>query len=129
MIVRTALADDRVDGILVPARSLVMIAPWVLHRHRRFWDKPETFDPRRFSPDQPPPARCVYMPFGAGPRVCIGAPFALTELVLLLAITVRTFWIKLAEPRIVRPIGVVSTQPANPPPFLRGEPRAASLCP
>jgi cytochrome P450 len=109
-----------------------MIPPWVLHRHRRFWDKPETFDPGRFSPGQPPPARFVYMPFVAGPRVCIGAQFALTELVLLLAIVVRSFRIRLAEPRVVRPIGIDSTQPANPPPFLlqlRGEPRAASLCP
>jgi cytochrome P450 len=132
VIVRTALADDLVDGILVPTRSLVMISPWVLHRHRRFWEKPETFDPGRFSPGQPPPARFVYMPFGAGPRVCIGAQFALTELVLLLAIVVRTFRIRLAEPRVVRPIGIVGTQPANPPPFLlqlRGEPRTASLCP
>jgi cytochrome P450 len=104
----------------------------VLHRDRRFWDRPETFDSCRFLPDQPPPVRFLYMPFGAGPRVCIGAQFALTEIVLLMAIMVRAFWIRLGEPRIVRPIGIVSTQPANPPPFrpqLGGEPRAASLCP
>ena len=72
VIVRQALAEDLVDGILVPARSLVLVAPWVLHRHRRLWDKPEAFDPSRFLPGAPPPARFAYMPFGAGPRVCIG---------------------------------------------------------
>lgn len=117
----------------MPARSLVLVAsPWVVHRRRRFWDKPEAFDSSRFLPDAPPPARFAYLPFGAGPRVCIGAQFALTELILLMAIMFGTFWVRLAESRIVRPIGIVSTQRDHPPPFLlqlRGEPRAASLCP
>ena len=72
------------------------------------------------------PRRSVYMPFGAGPRVCIGAQFALTELVLVLAIMVRAFRIRLAEPRIVRPIGIVSTKPDNPPSFLL-QPRIAAV--
>lgn len=132
VIVRQVLAEDLVDGIPAPARSLVLVAPWVLHRHRRLWDKPDVFDPSRFLPGAPPPARFAYMPFRAGPRVCIGAQFALTELVLILAIMIRAFRIQLSQPRIARPIGIVSTQPDNPPPFLlqrRGEPRAASLCP
>src|SRR5438132_13532297 len=95
-----------------------MIAPWVLHRHRRLWDKPEDFDSSRFLPDARPPARFAYMPFGAGPRTCIGAQFALTEIVLVLAAMVRAFRIELAEDRAVRPIGIVSTQPDHPPPFL-----------
>lgn len=132
VFVRQALAGDLVDGLRVPAQSLVLVAPWVLHRHPRLWEKPEVFDPSQFSPGTPPPARFAYMPFGAGPRVCIGAQFAPTELVLILAIMIRAFRIRLAQPRIIRPIGIVSTQPDNPPLFLlqrRREPRAASLCP
>jgi cytochrome P450 len=117
VIVRQTLADDLVDGIAVPAGSLVLISPWVLHRHHRLWTTPETFDPARFLPGAAAPARFAYIPFGAGPRVCIGAQFALTELVLLVAIIVRAFRIRLGETRIVRPTGIVSTQPENPPPF------------
>ena len=119
-------------GSLCPRGRWSWSPPWVLHRRRRFWDKPGAFDSSRFLPDAPPPARFAYLPFGAGPRVCIGAQFALTELILLVAIMFGTFWVRLAESRIVRPIGIVSTQPDHPPPFLlqlRGEPRAASLCP
>ncbi|MBV8131795.1 MAG: cytochrome P450 [Alphaproteobacteria bacterium] len=72
------------------------------------------------------------MPFGVDPRVCIGAQFAVTELTLLLPIMVRAFWPRLAEPRIARLVGIIRTQPDNPPPMLlqlRGEPKAAALCP
>jgi cytochrome P450 len=62
--------------------------------------------------------RFSYIPFSIGPRTCIGAQFALTELVLILAALVRSFRIELAERRTVRPIGIVSTRPENPPPFL-----------
>jgi cytochrome P450 len=118
VIVRQAVAADLAGGVPVPAGSLVLIGPWVLHRHSQLWREPESFDPSRFLPPAPPPPRFSYMPFGAGPRTCIGAQFALTELVLMLASLVRVFHIKLAEQRAVRPVGVVSTQPDNSPPFL-----------
>jgi cytochrome P450 len=111
-----------------------MIAPLGAAPAPPVLERPETFDPCRFMPGVPPPARFAYSPFGAGPQVCIGAQFALTELVLVLAILIRAFRIRIAEPRIVRPVGIVSTQPDNPPPLLlqpRGVPvgAAASLCP
>ena len=118
VIVRQAIDDDIAAGVPIPARSLVLIAPWVLHRHCQLWQDPETFDPSRFLPGTPLPARFAYLPFGIGPRTCIGAQFALTELVLVLAVMVGAFRIELAEHRIVRPIGIVSTQPHDPPPFL-----------
>ena len=99
VIVRQALADDLADGIPVPAGSLVMISPWVLHRHRRLWATPEAFNPARFLPGAPEPARFAYMPFGAGPRVCIDAQFAITVLALTLAIMVRAFRLPHAAPR------------------------------
>ena len=93
-----------------------MIAPWVLHRHRRFWIAPDRFDPSRFLPDRSPP-RFAYMPFGAGPRICVGNPFALTELVLVVATMVRSFRVSLAPHRSVVPVGIVTVQPDVPLPF------------
>jgi cytochrome P450 len=88
-----------------------------LHRHRRLWRDPERFDPARFLPGAPPPERFSYLPFGAGPRICIGAQFALTELVLMVASLAREFCIELAEPQIVRPRALITIQPENPPLF------------
>jgi cytochrome P450 len=67
----------------------VLVPIYALHRHRRWWRDPDAFDPDRFAPDQPPPDRHLYMPFGSGPRVCLGAAFATTELVVLLATLTR----------------------------------------
>jgi unspecific monooxygenase len=94
-----------------------LIAPWVLHRHRRLWDQPEKFDPARFLPGAPPPEHCAYLPFGMGPRVCIGAQFALTEATLVLAAMVRAFHIERADKEPVVPVAVVTTQPDHPPLF------------
>ena len=68
-----------------------MIAPWVLHRHHKLWDDPAAFQPARFMPDQPAPGRFSFMPFGAGPRICVGAQFAMTEAVLVLAALIGRF--------------------------------------
>jgi unspecific monooxygenase len=117
VIVRQALDDDDADGVPLHKGSLVLIAPWILHRHRHFWPAAERFDPSRFMPDAVPPPRFAYMPFGAGPRICVGAPFALTELVLVIASLVRDFRIEMAPRRMVHPVGLVTLQPDAPPPF------------
>ena len=118
VITRQAIVDDVITGIPAPKRSLVLIAPWVLHRHRRFWNDPDRFDPGRFLPDRPPPPRFAYLPFGSGPRTCIGSPFALTELVLVLALLFSHFRLALAPHRPVTPVGLTTIQPDRPPPFL-----------
>lgn len=117
VIVREAIGDDVVEGVAVPAGSLIMIAPWVLHRHRARWDEPERFLPGRFLPDAPAPDRFAYLPFGIGPRTCIGQSFALTELVLVLAILIRAFHIELIGDRPVTPTAIVTIQPGTPPAF------------
>jgi cytochrome P450 len=66
-----------------------LIPVYALHRHRRWWSDPDVFDPDRFAPDRPLPDRHLYMPFGAGGRVCLGAAFAMTELVVMLATLMR----------------------------------------
>jgi cytochrome P450 len=116
-LARQALRADVAGGIPVPARTVVLIAPWVLHRHRRLWPQPEIFDPSRFLPTAPPPDRFAYLPFGIGPRVCIGAQFALTEATLVLATLIQSFHVERADNTPVTACAVVTTQPDHPPPF------------
>lgn len=117
-LARQAAAPDEAGGVAIPANTVVLIAPWVLHRHRRLWAAPDRFDPSRFLPGAPAPARFAYLPFGAGPRVCIGSQFALTEAVLVLASLVQSFRIARAGDEPVFPRGIVTCQPDHPPPFL-----------
>jgi cytochrome P450 len=116
-IARIARAADEAGGIAVPQGAAVLIAPWVLHRHRLLWKDPERFDPARFLPGAPPPDRFHYMPFGIGPRVCIGAQFALTEATLVLAKLVETFHLERIDREPVTPVAIVTTQPDRSPPF------------
>lgn len=117
LIVRQATGRDEVGGAIVTPGTLVMIAPWVLHRHRRLWRNPDAFDPGRFLPGAPAIDRFAYLPFGIGPRVCIGAQFAMTEAALVLAALLRRFRLALADERPVLPRAVITTQPDHPPPF------------
>jgi unspecific monooxygenase len=116
-LARQARRADTAGGITIPARAVVLIAPWVLHRHRRLWEQPEKFDPARFLPGAPPPERCAYLPFGMGPRVCIGAQFALTEATLVLAAMTRAFHIERADTEPVVPVAIVTTKPDHAPLF------------
>ena len=111
VVVRRALGPDTVAGHAVKTGDIVMVSPWVLHRHRALWTDPEAFDPGRFLPEVPPPPRFAYLPFGAGPRVCIGAQFALSEAVIALAHLLRRFRLVLDEREPVLPQAVVTTQP------------------
>jgi unspecific monooxygenase len=125
-LVREAIRADRAGDIDIPRHAVLMIAPWVLHRHQRLWRDPDAFDPDRFMP--PPgssagasvtqPPRFAYLPFGAGPRVCVGAQFAMTEATLVLAMVVREFQISLVDQEPVRPVAIVTTQPNHRPLFV-----------
>jgi cytochrome P450 len=125
-LVRQARETDIAGGIPVPARTIVFISPWVLHRHRRLWSQPERFNPSRFLPGAPSPDRFAYLPFGIGPRVCIGAQFALTEATLVLAAVVQAFRIERASKEPVVPVAIVTNQPDHPPLF-RLYPRREAL--
>lgn len=116
-IVREARAPDEVAGHRLAPGDLVVIAPWVLHRHRKLWDEPERFDPRRFLPGAPAIDRFAYLPFGAGPRVCIGAQFALIEATTVLAVLLARYQLRLAGPKRVLPVAVVTTHPDRRLPF------------
>jgi cytochrome P450 len=83
---RRALRDVEIDGYLVPKGWIVLIAPYTLHRREEFFPEPEEFDPERFTPEREKQLpRYAYLPFGAGPRICIGMHFAMMEGHLLLA--------------------------------------------
>ena len=116
-IAREAIGKDRIGAIDIPRGTVLLIAPWVLHRHQRLWRDPDAFDPSRFLPDAPPIPRFAYLPFGAGPRVCVGAQFALAEATLVLAMLIRDFEVTLDDPMPVLPVAVVTTQPDHPPAF------------
>jgi cytochrome P450 len=96
VITRRAEAADELDGVAIPAGTLVMLSPWLLHRRAATWPDPEAFDPTRFLARDG--RREGYLPFGAGPRLCIGRDFALVEATLLLAALLR-------DRTVVRPAG------------------------
>jgi len=110
-LARMAIGPDRLCDIAVPRGALVMISPWVLHRHLRLWKDPDAFNPARFLGDASLPHRFAYMPFGAGPRICIGAQFALTEACLVLAMVIQRFHVVLADATPVQPVAVIVTGP------------------
>jgi unspecific monooxygenase len=111
LLTREAVGPDEVAGRPVAAGTVVVISPWVLHRHRLLWRDPDSFDPSRFMPGAPSVDRFAYLPFGAGPRICVGAQFALTEAVLVLARLLRRFRVELCGDGAVLPRGIVTTQP------------------
>ena len=93
---RLAREADEISGRPVRKGTEVAILPWVLHRHRTLWDDPDRFDPERFSQERSATRpRFAYLPFGGGPRTCIGAQLALTEVSLLVATMAQRYWLKL----------------------------------
>jgi cytochrome P450 len=117
LIARAAASRDIIAGIPVRKNDIVLIAPWLLHRHEKLWRDPNAFIPARFMPPSPAPDRFAYMPFGVGARICIGAHFALVEATLALARLIGAFRVELLDKDPVMPIGVVTTQPDRSPMF------------
>src|SRR5947208_12096565 len=118
LIARAAAAPDTIAGLPVKNKDVILIAPWLLHRHEKLWRDPNAFIPSRFMPPSPPPDRFAYLPFGVGARVCIGAHFALVEATLALARMIGAFRVELLDQEPVIPIGVVTTQPDRSPMFM-----------
>jgi unspecific monooxygenase len=117
LIARAAGAADTIGGMPVKKNDIVLISPWLLHRHEKLWRNPTAFIPMRFMPPAPPPDRFAYLPFGVGARVCIGAHFALVEATLALARLIGAFRVELIDKAPVLPVGVVTTQPDRSPMF------------
>lgn len=111
-ISRAACGPDTLAAVAIKRGTLVVIAPYVLHRHRALWTDPEAFDPARFlGPARERIDRFAYLPFGAGPRVCIGASFAMQEAAIVLATLMRRFRPDVAPGHTVWPVQKVTLRP------------------
>lgn len=109
---RLSTGPDEISGRKIEAGVLVMISPWLIHRHRKLWDEPDAFNPDRFEGrPQDYLTNGAYIPFGAGPRVCIGASFALAEASLVLARMIERFHIELDDGRPVKPVSIITIMP------------------
>ncbi len=106
IIVRDFNEDVELAGVKIPRGTIGLIPIYAIHRHRGFWSNPESFDPERFASDAPEkPNRYQYLPFGAGPRICIGAAFSIMESKIMLANFVRAAEFKVEPGFVPQPTG------------------------
>ena len=101
---RKAIKRDEIGGYEIPAGSLVWVSLWVTHRHPDVWERPDEFDPERFTPERVMARpRFAHFPFGSGPRMCIGAYLAMMEAQLALTSIAQRFRMRLAPGAHVEP--------------------------
>jgi cytochrome P450 len=109
---RQPIAADEILGHRIPAGAEVLIMPWLLHRKPSLWENPDRFEPERFSPERAAARpRFAYIPFGAGPRICIGAAFAMAEAMLILATIAQRYRLHLKPGHPVEPQGLITLRP------------------
>jgi cytochrome P450 len=109
---REARAADQLGDAEIAPGDLVSLWPWVMHRHRKLWDNPDTFDHTRFAPEAKARLhKFQYMPFGGGPRVCVGARFAVTEALIILAHWLKARRFSLPAGFTPHPMGTVTLRP------------------
>jgi cytochrome P450 len=113
-IPRVAAEDTQVGRFRIRRGAMIMVSPWTIHRHRDLWENPHAFDPDRFSPErQQSLVSGAYLPFGQGPRVCVGKAFATVEATLILSRLVRRFEFEPLDAHRVRPAARLTTRPAE----------------
>lgn len=112
---RLAVEDDELCGNTVKGGTEIVISPWVLHRHRKLWDAPDIFKPDRFmgAAGEAIP-RHAYIPFGAGPRICIGASFSMQEMLIVLVEFLRRLDLEHVGASDPQPIMRITVQPSTP---------------
>jgi cytochrome P450 len=109
---RQAVAGDRLGDYEVSPGDIISVWPWLLHRHRKHWDDPDAFDAARFDAGNSAKRhRFQYIPFGGGPRMCVGARFAMTEALTILACWLRRWRFEPCQGREVRVSGMVTLRP------------------
>ena len=109
---RVAAADDEIGSLKIPAGTSVMLSPYAVHRHPRYWDNPEGFDPERFlETNDVARVRYSYLPFGGGTRTCMGARFATMEAVIALSMLVQRYRLEMVPGHPVEPDPMVTLRP------------------
>jgi cytochrome P450 len=114
VIPRDAINDDTIGGCRVPAGSTILLSPYLTHRHPRFWENTEAFDPDRFLPERSRERpRHAYFPFGGGPRLCMGVDMAMMEMMLIMVMIVQRFRIHLISGHREEPECILDMLPRN----------------
>jgi cytochrome P450 len=112
VITRKALTDSLIGPYVIPGEALIVISPYVMHRHPDYWEKPDVFDPERFNEDRSSGRhRYAYFPFAGGPRTCIGLHLAMTEAVLILSMIVQAYRFELVPHQNIRPQARATLRP------------------
>lgn len=111
---RDITVPERMRDKQLKKGSAIFISLWLMHRHREIWKNPDTFDPDRFSrEDEKEAIRSAYMPFSQGPRVCLGASFALQEAAIILSMIARNYEILPVEGHVPRPVARLTLRSEN----------------
>jgi cytochrome P450 len=114
MVDRMALADDRVGDLAIPAGSTVVVFVYGAHHSPQYWENPETFDPERFTKANEKLHRPFsYLPFGAGPRGCIGGNYAMLQVLMILSVLLRKYDFRLAPGQNIQARPMVILRPEN----------------
>ena len=109
---REALKEETYQGTRIPKGSMVLVVPWLLHRHRKLWEKPDHFIPERFLPGGAgSPSKFAYIPFSIGPRICAGMSFGQQEALLCLATLAQSFRLRLEPGREIKPVCRLTLRP------------------
>ena len=112
LIGRESTGPFELDGYVFPAGTTIFISPWILHRDPRYFEEPETFRPERWMSNLARELpRFAYMPFGGGPRICIGQRFAMIEAILILTTVAQRFSGELQSDRNVTPFPSITLRP------------------
>jgi cytochrome P450 len=113
-IPRVAARATQIGSFKVKRGAMIMISPWTIHRNERYWKNANVFDPDRFSVEREADlVSGAYLPFGLGPRVCVGAAFATTEATLIMARLIRRFDFTALNAETVRPVARLTTRPKS----------------
>jgi cytochrome P450 len=111
---RTPLADQELGGHRIPARSVLLLSPYVLQRHPAVWEHPERFDPERFTPERAVGRpRFAYFPFGGGPRRCIGQSLAMLEMQVILAMVAQAYELRFVPGPLLEPEARLTLRPRH----------------